>query len=163
MTPQQLALLRAHIDSTPALASQPQTPDGAYAIAEALNAPGGTAPRERFVTARTVLAEVGPTGAAALDKLDAFADEPAPADPVLASIHSSARWAMQFVTSDGIDVGHPTTRSLLDAMAAAAVITQGEADAIKALALATQTEAEALLAPWRGSVAYQDVEAARSL
>lgn len=164
MTPAQLALLRAHIDATPALASQPRTPDGAFAIAEALNAPGGTAPRERFVSARTVLAEVGPAGAVILDKLQAFTDGPKPGNPAVQSAHAAARWTIRYVMSaDGIDVGHPRTREMLDAMASAGIVTQAEADSIKALALQPRTVAEGLLAPWTGRVTYQDVESARTL
>lgn len=163
MTSQQLALLRAYIDATPALASQPQTPDGAYAIAEVLNGPGGTAPRERFVSARTVLAEVGPAGAATLDKLQAFTDGPKPGNPAVAPIHAAARWTIRYVmSSDGIDVGHPRTREMLDAMAQAGIVAQSEADSLKALALQPQTVAEGLLAPWVGRVSYQDIEQARA-
>lgn len=158
-----LAALRAHIDATPALASQPMTPDGADAIAEALNATSGTAPRERLVSARTVLAEVGPAGAVILDKLQSFTDGPKPGNPSVASVHAAARWTIRYVMSaDGIDVGHPRTRAMLDSMASAGIVTQAEADAIKALALQPQTVAEALLAPWTGRVTYQDVQAARS-
>ena len=152
MTPEQLRLLHDDIVTDPVLSAYPATSDGAYAIAEASNVVVGKAPAPTIVTARTVLAEMGMAGAIALDKLEAAGSS----NPVV-------RWAVKFLTGEGLDVGHPMSQSMLDQLAQAAVLTRTEADALKALALADQTRAEALLAPWRGRLSWQDVERARSL
>jgi len=74
-------------------------------IADILNDRRFTGVRSRFVTARTILAEV-PGGAAILDKLDAAA----PAIPDL-------KWAMRFIAGEtGIDIGHAGTRANLEAL-----------------------------------------------
>ncbi|MEN9905523.1 MAG: hypothetical protein RLZZ555_2088 [Pseudomonadota bacterium] len=152
MTPEQLILLRDAIAADPALSAQPMNSDGAFAIAEAMNVFAGQAPAETMITARTVLAQLGMAGAVALDKLEAAAPH-----------NSVVKWAIKFLTTDGLDVGHPTSQSMLDQLAAANVLTAAEASSLKALALQPQTRAEALLAPWRGRVSYQDVERARVL
>lgn len=152
MTPEQLRLLHDDIVTDPVLSGYPATSDGAYAIAEAYNVVVGKAAAPTIVTARTVLAEMGMAGAVALDKLEAAGSS----NPVV-------RWAVKFLTGEGLDVGHPMSQSMLDQLAQANVLTRTEADALKALALADQTRAEALLAPWRGRLSWQDVERARSL
>ena len=152
MTDEQLRTLGAAIAADPVLAGLPATSDGAWAIAEAMNAVVGQAPASRMVNARHVLAELGAAGAAALDKLEAAA-----------ASNSVVKWAVRFLDGQGLDIGHPMSQSMLDQLAQAGVLTQTEADALKALALADQTRAEALLAPWRGRLSYQDVERARSL
>lgn len=153
MTDEQLRALGSAIAADPMLAGLPATSDGAWAIAETMNAVVGQAPASRMVNARHVLAELGAAGAAALDKLEAAA-----------ASNSVVKWAMKFLTTDeGLDVGHPMSQSMLDQLAQAGVLTRTEADALKALALADQTRAEALLAPWRGRLSYQDVERARSI
>lgn len=152
MTPEQLRLLHDDIVTDPVLSAYPGTSDGAYAIAEAYNTVVGKAPAPTIVTARTVLAEMGMAGAVALDKLEAAGSS----NPVV-------RWAVKFLTGEGLDVGHPMSQSMLDQLAQAGVLTVAEATALKGLALADQTRAEALLAPWRGRLSWQDVERARSM
>ncbi len=63
---------------------------------------------------------------------------------------------MRFVTSDGIDVGHANTRTLLDALVPA-VLTQVEADLIKNMAVQPASRAEVL---GLGYVFQHDVQAA---
>lgn len=152
MTNDQLRALRDDIAADPVLAGLPITSDGAFAIADAYNTVVGKAPAPTIVTARTVLAEMGMAGAMALDKLEAAGSN----NPVV-------RWAVKFLTGEGLDVGHPMSQSMLDQLAQAGVLTRTEADALKALALADQTRAEALLAPWRGRLSWQDVERSRSM
>lgn len=152
MTNDQLRALRDDIAADPVLAGLPITSDGAFAIADAYNTVVGKARAPMIVTARTVLAEMGMAGAVALDKLETAGSS----NPVV-------RWAVKFLTGEGLDVGHPMSQSMLDQLAQAGVLTRTEADALKALALADQTRAEALLAPWRGRLSWQDVERARSM
>lgn len=98
----------------------PKTP-GAYlkdqAIADILNAaPGGKVYRSRFITARAMLAELDPVDAAALlDKLEA-----------LAGAHSAVKWAMRYITTDGIDIGHPSTIAMLQFLIGPGGLTQDE-------------------------------------
>lgn len=102
----------------------PKTPGAGrkdQAIADVLNAAsGGDTYVERFVTARAMLAELDPSVAATiLDKLEA-AGAAIPA----------VKWAMKYVTSDGIDVGHASTRAMFNSLVTAGVLTQAEADAV---------------------------------
>jgi hypothetical protein len=112
----------------------PKTP-GSYqrdqAIADILNsADGGSTYFERFITARTLLAELDPTTAATiLDKLEATAQ-----------VNSVVKWAMKYITTDGIDIGHASTHAVLDA-----VLTAEESAAVKALATKTVKYAELVL------------------
>jgi len=152
MTEDQLAALRADIAADPALAAQPMTSDGAWAIAEAYNTVVGRAVGPRVVNARTVLAELGMAGAVALDKLEAAG-----------ASNAAVKWAVRFLTGDGLDVGHPVSQAMLDQLAAGGALTTAEAASLKGLALQPQTRAEALLAPWRGQVRYQDIEQAQAL
>ena len=101
--------------------------------------------KERFVTARAVLAAHGAAGAAVLDKLEAASGG-----------NAAVKWAMRFVTADGIDVGHANTRGLLDAMVPA-VLTQAEADMLKDMAIQPASRAEVL---GLGYVFQHDVQAA---
>lgn len=127
-----LEALRALIDADPELAAAENTPDNASAIAAKLNALTETRVASRFVTARTVLAELGPAGADILDKLEA-----------LSSTVSPVKWAMRFVAGEGvgIDVGHPVTIGLFDALAEAHAITHVDAAALKSLAVVPSSRA----------------------
>ena len=152
MTPAQLAQLGEYIASQPDL-DAPATPDGSFAIAERLNAPAGVAIRSRFVTARTVLAEIGPGGAVILDKLEA-----------VAAVSSPVKWAMRFITQDsGIDIGHPGTQGMIDQLVAGNALTADEGAALKGLALLPITRAESVIDGYSGTVSYQDVDAARNM
>lgn len=104
-------------------------------VVEMLNNPIYQKHKSRFVTARTVLAEVA-NGAEILDKLEAAAQA-----------NSSVKWAMRFITTDGIDVGYPVTQQLLDQLATAGVLTQAEATSLKDLSLQPASRAEVLDLP----------------
>lgn len=106
--------------------------------------------RERFITARTILAELGPEiGAGVLDKMEA------------ASANISAlKWAMRFLIGEtGIDIGHAGTRSQIEAMAAGGVIATDEAAALLNMAVAPASRAEII---GLGTVTYSDVSRAIS-
>jgi hypothetical protein len=100
-------------------------------LVEMLNAPNYTKHKSRFVTARTVLAEVA-DGATILDKLE-----------TAAQTNSAVKWAMRFITTDGIDVGYPVTQQLLDSLVGT-TLTQTESDSLKNLALQPASRAEVL-------------------
>jgi hypothetical protein len=108
-------------------------PDQPGHVVAMLNAPTQTMVRERFITARGILAEVE-GGAHILDKLEAIA----PNVP-------EVKWAMRFLIGEtGIDIGHPRTRALLQVLADQGVLTQAEADNVLALAVQPASRAEVL-------------------
>lgn len=108
-------------------------PDAPGKIVELINARTFTMEKTRMVSARTVLAEVE-GGAAILDKLEAAA-----------GAVTEVKWAMRFMTGEeGIDIGHPRTRGLLDQLALGEVMTQDDADALKAMAIQPASRAEVL-------------------
>lgn len=124
-------------------------PDSPGVISDMLNSIDYTMVKTKFVTARGVLAEYGSAGAAVLDKIDAAG-----------ASDSAVKWAMKFVTSEpGIDVGHPTTRSLLNGMVPT-VLTQAEADMLLNMAVQPASRAEVL---GIGYVTAADVQAALGL
>jgi|GEM_PF-2772559 len=93
------------------------------ALAAALNAEGLTAPKTRFVTARTVLSECA-DGGAILDALKAAA-----------AGNSAVDWALKFMSQDsGIDAGNAMTRGMVDQLVAATALTPAQGEALKALA-----------------------------
>lgn len=140
MSPQELlSALVAEIRDDPAgMGYAAFVPDAPGRIRELLNDPArASMSATRFVTALTVLAEVGPAGASALRSIERFANaEPAEDDPPeVAGLRDSAYFAMGPVRTTGVDIGHPTTQMLLDALVAIAVITQEQADGLKGMAV----------------------------
>ena len=111
---------------------QQYIPDCPGTLTDMLNAPVYTLPKTRFVNARGVLAAHGMVGAEILDKLE-----------TAAATNSAVKWAMRFMAADGIDVGHPTTRALLDALVGT-VLTQAECDLLKDMAVQPASRAEVL-------------------
>lgn len=95
-------------------------------IADKLNEKIAQVPTTRMVTARAIMAELGPTmGATILEKLSA----------VGATI-PAVKWAMIFLQQDsGIDLGHPSTQAQLDALQSAGVLTDAEVLGLKHMAL----------------------------
>lgn len=106
-------------------------PDCPGILVNMLNDPIYQKHKTRFVTARTVLAEVA-GGAEILDKLE-----------TAAQTNSAVKWAMRFVTTDGIDVGYPGTQQLLDSLVGT-ILAQAECDALKNLAMQSASRAEVL-------------------
>lgn len=118
-------------------------------IADLLNAKTQTSIQPRFITARSILAEIA-DGAAILDKLDATA-----------ALVPAVKWAMLYLKGEtGIDVGYPSTRDQLDGLAQAGILTAAQAEEVKTMALQPISRAEQL---GLGSVSYNDVNAARAL
>lgn len=116
------AALRAEIDTGPLAAECAGGAD--ESIATILNRSDIPTVFSRFVSARTILAEV-PAGATILDKLEAAA-----------TTIPDVKWAMKFLqTETGIDVGHATTRAQIDALVSAGILAETEGAALKNLAL----------------------------
>jgi hypothetical protein len=101
-------------------------------LCDMLNATNYSMPKTKFINARGLLAEHGMTGAQILDKLE-----------MAAASNSLIKWAMRFITTDGIDVGHPTTRALLDQLVGT-ILTQAECDLLKNMAVQPASRAEVL-------------------
>ena len=120
------------------------------AIADALNAQRGeTMLRERFISARSILAFYpdGPAAAAVvLDKLEAAA----------ASV-PAVKWVMSYLKTDGIDIGGVATQAMLDQIAAGGLITADEATKLKSLGYSPASRAETVLGQ---SVSVTDVAVA---
>ena len=108
--------------------------DSPGVVADMMNAPIYSMPKERFISARGLLAAHGFAGAAILDKLEAAA-------PAVSMI----RWALSFMKTDsGIDVGHPSTRALIDQLVVGGVLTVSDAELIKNMAIQPASRAEVL-------------------
>lgn len=152
LTIEQLAALGADIASDDGLSKLPTNSDGDEDIARAYNVIVGQGIKSRMVTARAVLAELGADGATILDKLEQIA-------PTV----SMVKWAMKFLFTDGIDVGHPNTVALLNGLSLQGALSAGDADALIGLARQDETRAERLLYPWTGQITARDISAARSL
>jgi len=137
--------LKQEIDSGPLAAECVGKTD--TEIAELLNAMTGQMVQTRFITARTILAEL-PDAANILDKLDAVA----------ANI-PSVKWAMRYLIGEtGIDIGHPGTRQQIEALQTAGVLTADEATGLLNMAVfpASRTEIIGL-----GAVSAGDVSRAQ--
>lgn len=120
------------------------------AIAALINTAGANVIKSRIISARGILSDYsgGPAAAAAvLDKLVAAA----PAIPAL-------RWAVDFLKSDGLDIGHAATHSMLDQLAQAGVLTATECANLKALGFAACSWGEAA---GFGNVTTQQIAEAR--
>lgn len=141
LTTQQLAALSGEIANDPTgvgyAAMLPARPGH---VAESLNALTTTKVKTKQVTARALLAELDPAVAATfLETLEAVSLSQSPVAPVV-------KWGLKFITSEpGIDIGHPHTIALIDALVAAQVLSGQIADAVKGLASQPASRAEVLL------------------
>jgi hypothetical protein len=102
-------------------------------IADILNSRRGqTRIIETYINARMLMSKLGASLAAAiLDKLDSAKAGDA-----------RVKWALIFIGQGGLNIGDPETRTALDDLAAAGVLTAEERDAIKALAEVPASQAE---------------------
>lgn len=118
-------------------------------IAAILNSPRYPMIQSRFVTARTLLAELT-NGAALLDKLTAIATQV-----------SAVKWAMKFLESEGgIDIGHPSTQAQIDALVTGKALTIAEGEELKSLAITNVSRAEIV---GLENVSYDGVSLAREI
>lgn len=116
--------------------------------ADLLNAKTMLDVQSRFITARTILAEIA-DGAALLDKLEALATQV-----------SAVKWAMKFLTSEGgLDIGHANTQGQIAALVAGGALTAAEGKALQDLALQPVPYSSTV----GGTITYHDVAAARNL
>jgi hypothetical protein len=146
MNASELSALKNELATDPAaLGYAPLLSSGQLgAVCDLLNAQTQKKVQSRYVTARTILAELS-DGAAVLDALDAC--------PM-----SAVKWAMKFLGQDsGLDVGNPATQGMLDALSAAAVITASQAAELKAMAELPASRAQVIGVP---AVTVEDIYAA---
>lgn len=124
MTPQEAQAIRDAIDADPSLSSQPQTPDGAFAIAEALNTPSEPGFKPITVASAMLWAASGPRvriGNAASDS-----QQPEP-------IRASCQVFLDLIVSGSDALVHTEDapiKAMFDSWLAASVITQAEHDAV---------------------------------
>ena len=129
-----LAALHTELTTDPlALGYAKFLPGDPVHAAALLNDPRFTKIKTRFVTARTVLAEVA-GGAALLDKLQS-----------IGATQSAVKYAMTFLNQEGgIDIGNAATQGMVDQLVAGAALTAAEGTALKNLALQPASRAEVL-------------------
>lgn len=97
------------------------------ALAAALNAEGLMAPRQRFITARAVMAGClgGLAILAALDEARTHS-----------VVGKAVSWALTFLGQEaGLDIGDPFTQQMVDNLVALEVLTDEQGAALKAMAL----------------------------
>jgi len=92
-------------------------------------------PKTTFVTGRSILADLGITGAVSLEKLSVFGSMKQE-DPQLEGVRLAVKWAMKFAEQEGegIDLGHPNTQMLLDVLGKIGVLSKEELDSFNELA-----------------------------
>ena len=90
----------------------------------ALVSVGRKAVQPRYVTARTVLAEIS-GGAALLDKMQS-----------IGTTQAAVKYAMTFLNQEaGIDIGNYATQAMIDQLVAGAALTAAEGTSLKNMAL----------------------------
>lgn len=109
-------------------------PDSPGTVADLLNAQTTTMVKTKWITALGVVSRLGASGAAILDKLEA-----------VSASNSLVKWSMKFLQQEpGLNVGDPVAQQEFDDLAAAGVLTVGEAAALKALAVQSASRTEQL-------------------
>lgn len=101
--------------------------------------------RPHMITERGVMSALPvPAGDVFLSSLEAFAAATLPDGHPLAAYHGTIRRGIGWLkTSEGLDVGDPLPRLLLDTLAMAGVVDADSVAAIKALAEVTERVSEA--------------------
>ena len=104
------------------------------AIANALSV-GRVRLHERLISERGVLAALPvPAGDLFLKALEAFAATALPDGHPLAAYHGTIARGVSWLKGEGLDLGDPLTRTLLDTLAMAGVIDAASVATLKALA-----------------------------
>lgn len=123
------------ITNTPSLQAARQARD-LKALADGINALGLTSLQTRYITARTVLSELGEQGAAILAALE-----------VAATSNIAVKYAVKFLEQDsGLNIGDPATQVMVDELSQASVLTVEQETLLKNMALlpvvVTRTQVE---------------------
>lgn len=122
------------IDDIRALPSELLAARDTQAIAAALSA-GRVRLHERLISERGVLAALPvPAGDLFLKSLESFAATPLDDGHPLVAYHGTIARGVAWLKGEGLDLGDPLTRLLLDTLAAAGVIDAASVATLKALA-----------------------------
>lgn len=156
LTPQEAQAINALIVADPALSSQPQTSDGAYAIAVALDTPSEAGYKAITVASAMLWAAGGPRVRIQAAATDSQQPE---------AVQASCQVFLDLIVSGSEALIHTEEQAILQAFSGwvvTGVITQAEYDAIYgASGLAAALLSRSVVAIGR-DVSYQDVMQARA-
>lgn len=124
----------ALLDDIRALPAEVLATRDTQAIADALSA-GRVRLHSRMISERGVLAALPvPDGDVFLKALETFAATPLPEGHPLAAYHGTIARGVGWLKGEGLDLGDPLTRTLLDTLAMAGVVNADSVATLKALA-----------------------------
>ena len=156
LTPQEAQAINALIVADPALSSQPQTSDGAFAIAQALNTPSEAGYKPITVGAAMLWAAGGPRV-----RIQAAANDSQQPE----AVQASCQVFLDLIVSGSEALIHTEEQAILQAFSGwvvTGVITQAEYDAVYGTSgLAAAILSRSVVAIGR-DVSYQDVMQARA-
>ena len=145
MTPAQLSALKAEVQTDPAaMGYAALLPSSPGQVCVRLNAIGASkCLQDRFVTARTVLAECS-GGGTILDALEKASTAVIVA-PMTLELQSDIKWALKFLAQDsGINVGIAATQGLIDACVTVSVLSATQGASLKAMGMISCSRAQTL-------------------
>lgn len=133
MLPNQLLILKQEIVEDPLeIGYKEHLLTSPGLLVSLLNNQNYTMVKSRMLTARAMLAELE-DGGTLLDNLEQ-----------LALSIPDVKWAMKFITADGIDIGHTKTRYLLDTLVQNKLLGKEAVEQLKALAIQPASRGEVL-------------------
>lgn len=137
-----LSVLESEIQNDPAnIGYAAMLPNSPGSVVDAMNALTQTGYKSRMISERGIMDHYvdGPIVAdSVLTKLEAFAQTAHPSA-------GAVRRALKFLAMpDGIDIGSPATRSMIDMLAGGGVITSDEGSKLKALSLGKRSRSDIL-------------------
>ena len=157
MTPQEAQAIRDAIDADPSLSSQPNTPDGAFAIAEALNIPTEPGFKPITVASAMLWAASGPRVRIGTASTNANETE---------VTRASCQVFLDLIVSGSDALVHteePQIRAMFDGWLSASVITQTEHDAVYGTGGLAETLLPKSVVLIGRTVSWQDVVEARAV
>lgn len=105
-------------------------------VATLMNAKSVQVLQSRFITVRTLLAEIGPTlTTSIMTKLEARSEKP---------VQYAVAAMKTYTEGSGIDIGHANTQAFIDSLQAGGVLTAEEANAVKNMGKVTVSRSEQL-------------------
>lgn len=123
-------------------------PDQPGHVVELLNAPTETAPKERIITSRGVASVLGLIESENfLQSLEEFSTATLDASHPLLPYQPGIKRQIAWLSTQGLDLGDPLTRALLDTLAGVGIITALAATKLKDAALKPVSRAEVLGLP----------------
>lgn len=135
MTPEQITALRNYIKADSELVAL--SDDGQdQTVAEQINDRTAVAIiQPRLITSRGIAAALGLiAGETFVETLETFAAATLPGDHPLLAYQPGIKRQITWIEKEGLDLGEPLTRQMLDSFAAVGLITADTANALKAVA-----------------------------